>query len=74
MTARKSPAKSDSSAATEQHYSVQDVMKLWHWSRTRVRETFINEAGVMHSDSPQRKTMSIPQSVLDRVHSRLKAA
>ena len=71
-------------SATEQHYSVSEVMKLWHWSRQTVIRMFENEPGIIrigHEGSlPQGRrkrkrrhwTLSIPESVLVRVHMRLR--
>jgi len=70
--------------ATEKHYSVPDIAKLWHWSARRVIQAFENEPGVLRwghngltaQGRRARKrrywTLSIPESVLVRVHMRLR--
>jgi hypothetical protein len=66
-----------SSAHSERHYAVAEIAELWNLSSDKVRELFQNEPGVLviGERSPCRKrryvTLRIPQSVLERVHSRL---
>ena len=66
-----------SSAHSERHYAVVEIAQLWNLSADKVRELFQNEPGVLviGERSPRRKrryvTLRIPQSVLERVHSRL---
>ena len=63
--------------ATERHYSVPEVAKMWKLSDEKVREIFRNEPGVLKLNCPEtlRKrgycTLRIPESVLKRVHERL---
>ncbi len=66
-----------SSTHAERHYAVAEIAELWNLSPDKVRELFQNEPGVLviGERSPRRKrryvTLRIPQSVLERVHSRL---
>ena len=66
------------SPALERHYTVQEIAKLWGFSRTTVTRYFEDEPGVLkHGKPPSRKrrsyvTLRIPESVLIRVHTRLK--
>ena len=66
-----------SAAPAERHYAVTEIAELWNLSADKVRELFEDEPGVLviGDRSPRRKrryvTLRIPQSVLDRVHSRL---
>ncbi|SRR6266403_2854569 len=61
----------------ERHYAVTEIAELWNLSADKVRDLFQNEPGVLviGERSPRRKrryvTLRIPQSVLERVHSRL---
>lgn len=68
---RKPQSVAESSSANEKHYAVKEIMVMWHMGRETVRQLFIKEPGVIFSGGRQRKTMWIPQSVLDRVHRRL---
>jgi hypothetical protein len=63
-------------AALEKHYRVQDVMEMWHFSHAVVTREFADEPGVIRLSNPgigTRKyvTLSIPESVVLRVHLRL---
>jgi hypothetical protein len=64
-------------AHAERHYAVTEVAALWNLSSDKVRDLFQNEPGVLviGERSPRHKrrymTLRIPQSVLERVHSRL---
>ena len=63
-------------AALEKHYRVQDVMEMWHFSHPVVTREFVNEPGVIRLENHgigKRKyvTLSIPESVVLRVHVRL---
>jgi len=61
----------------ERHYAVVEIAAQWNLSTDKVRELFQNEPGVLviGERSPRHKrryvTLRIPQSVLERVHSRL---
>jgi hypothetical protein len=65
------------SAHSERHYAVVEIAQLWNLSTDKVRDLFENEPGVLviGERSPRRKrryvTLRIPQTVLERVHSRL---
>jgi hypothetical protein len=64
-------------SALEKHYTVQQVIDLWGWSDDTVRRTFCHEAGVIAITHLERRgkrpysKLSIPESVLVRVHERL---
>ena len=64
--------------ALERHYSIMEIAKLWGLSTQTVTKYFIDEPGVLkHSNTPTRKrrtytTLRVPESVLIRVHTRLK--
>ena len=64
-------------SALEKHFTVQQVVELWGWSADTVRRTFRNEHGVIAITHPERRDkrpyskLSIPESVLVRVHERL---
>jgi hypothetical protein len=64
-------------SALEKHFTVQQVVELWGWSSDTVRRTFRNEPGVIAITHPERRgkrpysRLSIPESVLVRVHERL---
>jgi hypothetical protein len=64
-------------SALEQHFSVQEISKLWGWSEDTVRRAFRHEPGVIVISHPERRAkrpysrLSIPESVLVRVHERL---
>jgi hypothetical protein len=60
--------------ALEKHYTVAQIGKLWGWSPAKVR----TEEGVLQSQlrqpggrKSQQVTLTIPESVLLRVHGRL---
>jgi hypothetical protein len=64
--------------ALEPHHSIRAIAAAWGWSPQTVSKYFIDEPGVLkHSNSPTRKrrtyvTLAVPESVLIRVHNRLK--
>jgi hypothetical protein len=64
-------------AEQEKHYSVAQVAELWAVSRDLIRDVFKDEPGVLKFERPGTRikraysTLRIPESVLDRVHSRL---
>jgi hypothetical protein len=72
-------SESETTCATERHYSVADVSELWKLSPNAVRRLFQCEPGVFALGEPRPKygrrrgkvTLRIPQSVLDRVHRRM---
>jgi hypothetical protein len=66
--------------ATDQHYTPNELGKVWHWSSNTVRRVFWDEPGVLKltaaspSRSPRRRQMvqmRIPARVAIRVHARL---
>jgi AraC-like DNA-binding protein len=64
----------------EKHYSPEDVSSMWGISPRTVRRLFANEPGIIELGQPdsikKRRylTIRIPESVLMRVHRRLKKA
>jgi hypothetical protein len=64
-------------SALERHYSVKQVAELWCWSDDTVRRRFRHEPGVIAITYAERRgkraylKLSIPESVLVKVHSRL---
>jgi hypothetical protein len=65
-------------AATEKHYTVQEVAALWHVDESTVRKIFSADPSVLrigHKGSRDRRpyvTLRIPQSTLDRKHQQLR--
>ena len=65
-------------SAFEKHFSVQQVAKLWNWSDNTVRKLFKDEPGVIKIGGPETRfkqkhwQLSIPESVLLRVHGKLR--
>lgn len=61
----------------ERHYAVDEVAEMWHLSPDKVRDLFENEPGVLVIGDPSARhkrryrTLRIPQTVLNRVHTRL---
>jgi hypothetical protein len=66
--------------AVERHYSAEEVGRLWELSPRTVRRMFENEPGVLvfgNTGSMKKRrylTLRIPESVLVRVHRRLRKA
>jgi hypothetical protein len=64
-------------SALEKHFTVQQVVELWGGVTIAVRRTFRNEPGLIAIRHPERRgkrpysRLSIPESVLVRVHERL---
>ena len=64
-------------SAFEKHYSVQEVAELWGYSENTIRRIFQDEKGVLKQGRPEtrfkrkRFQLSIPESVLIRVHQRM---
>ena len=63
--------------AFERHYTVDELAELWGMSDDFVRRLFLNEPGVVvfFKYRPGRRTyrtVRIPESVAERVHSRLR--
>jgi len=60
----------------ERHHSPSELAELWNLSADTVRRMFENESGVLvfenqrRSSSRRFRTLRIPESVAERVHSR----
>ena len=71
------PPQVETSVHIERHYAVTEIAEMWSLSPDKVRELFEKEPGVLviGERSPRHKrryvTLRIPQTVLERVHSRL---
>ena len=70
---------SEAPLALGKHYTLTQVMEMWGWSRSKLPEVFRDEPGVLQSHirtlrprKRQNVTLRIPESVLLRVHERLK--
>ncbi len=65
---------------SEKHFKVEEVADQWNMSVCTVRRLFQNEPGVIRYGRPRSKykrsytTVLIPQSVLNRVYSRMMVA
>jgi hypothetical protein len=58
--------------ATEKHYRAKDLASLWRVTANTIRRLFADELGVIRiSTQGKRATLSIPESVVLRVHERL---
>lgn len=70
-------AEQASVAPAERHYAVIEVAKMWNLSSDKVRGIFQHEPGVLVIGDPnprykrRYRTLRIPQSVVNRVHTRL---
>ena len=68
----------DAPAPAEPHYAPSEVAGLWRLSVEKIRQMFLDEPGVIVIQCPVKKgkrpykTIRIPQSVLERVHRRLR--
>lgn len=66
------------SLASERHYSVTEIAKMWSLSERTVKRMFQDEPGVLKWGSEERLhkrgywTLRVPRSVLERVHRRLR--
>ena len=66
--------------ANEKHYSLGEVASLWSLSVKTVRKMFEREPGVIQWGSEETshkrgyRTLRIPESVLQRVHQKLRQA
>jgi hypothetical protein len=73
-----SPSASD--LAGERHYSVIEIAKLWALSEKTVRKIFEREPGVIHWCTEEKlhrrgyRTLRVPETVLYRVHRKLRRA
>jgi hypothetical protein len=67
-------------ASLERHFSVGELASLWDLSEQTIRRMFAGEPGVIewgHTESRFKRgyiTMRIPESVVQRVHCRLRSA
>ncbi len=65
-------------SSTERHYSVAEVAGMWGLSEKTIRRVFENEPGVLAIEREETrrkrgyKTLRIPNSILQRVHRRLR--
>ena len=61
--------------ALERHYRVKEVSAMWGYSRATILKAAAAEPGVLHMSFPGSKrkydSISIPESVLLRIHDRL---
>ena len=60
--------------ALERHYRVKDLVSLWGLSRMKITSLFREEEGVIRiqdGEKGRRASLSIPESVVSRVHERL---
>lgn len=66
--------------ASEKHYSVAEISKLWALSEKTVRRIFEQEPGVISWGSEETRhkrgyrTLRVPESVFIRVHRKLRRA
>lgn len=66
-----------SDVAKEKHYRVKEVAELWGYKHMTIRRLFDKEPGVLRVGNPEtrygrkRISISIPESVMIRVHERL---
>lgn len=67
----------ETSAHAERHYAVTEIAEMWNLSPDKVRDLFQHEPGVLVLGERDRRrkrryiTLRIPQSVVERVHTRL---
>ncbi len=65
--------------AFEKHYSISEIVELWGLSEKTIRRIFAGEPDVLECHEEQRfkrayRTLRIPESVLQRVHRRIRKA
>ena len=66
------------SVATERHYSVTEVAELWGLSKPLVRRILRKESGLLivgelgSGRKARRTTVRVPESVLGRIHARMR--
>ena len=66
--------------ANEKHYSIIEISKLWALSQKTVRKIFENEPGVIQWGAEATlhkrgyRTLRVPETVLQRVHRKLRHA
>jgi CRP-like cAMP-binding protein len=67
----------NTSISTERHFRIQEIAKMWGYSRRTMTKLFENEPGVLKLGTggtlKKRRylVLSIPESVANRVHRRL---
>ena len=65
-------------AATERHYTVAEVGQMWSLSRRTIRRILDKEPGIMVLGHPGDSTrhryqrLRVPESVLQRIHNRMR--
>lgn len=80
MRPQSAPDQAASDKAMERHYSLEQIGELWGLSTRTVRKMFENEPGIIvfgNTGSLKRRrylTLRVPESVLLRVHRRLRRA
>ena len=66
--------------ANEKHYSIIEIAELWALSEKTVRRIFEREPGVIHWSTEEKlhkrgyRTLRVPETVLHRVHRKLRRA
>ncbi len=71
--------RSSEAAAFEQHFSPAQLAEMWGLSSDFIRDTFLDEPGVLKINRPETMhkrgycSLRIPRSVAHRVHCRLQA-
>lgn len=66
--------------ANEKHYSIIEISQLWALSQKTVRKIFENEPGVIQWGTTETmrkrgyRTLRVPETVLQRVHCKLRQA
>lgn len=67
----------DGGRAAEQHFTVLEIARRWGWSAKTAARVFGTEPGVLVLDRPETRhkrgyrTLTIPNSVVERVHRRM---
>jgi hypothetical protein len=78
VNAKKGPASAES--AMERHFTVNEIAEMWQLDEKMIRRIFGDEPGVVSIGSGESRfrrayrTLRIPESVLVRVHRRLRRA
>lgn len=66
--------------ASEKHYSIIEIARLWTLSEKTVRKIFESEPGVVHWGTQEKlhkrgyRTLRVPETILHRVHRKLRRA
>jgi hypothetical protein len=69
-----------SDLALERHYSVAEIVQMWGLSEKTIRRIFADEPDVLDYSHPEMRfkrgyrTLRIPESVVQRVHRRMRKA